>query len=81
MLNFLIAKAAEQQVLRGFPKFRDKGGVLLTLAKAIDIRLVSGFSFFQVGLIFLKLVVMEILVFLKIFRVQRKFYSIQIAMG
>ena len=42
MLNLMAAKAAEQQLLRGFTTVRDLGGGSLTLAKAIDMGLVIG---------------------------------------
>ncbi|MGY0392648.1 amidohydrolase family protein [Bizionia sp. KMM 8389] len=42
MLNLMAAKAAEKQLLRGFTTVRDLGGGSLTLAKAIDLGLVTG---------------------------------------
>lgn len=42
MLNLMAAKAAEKQLLRGFTTVRDLGGGSLTLAKAIDMGLVTG---------------------------------------
>lgn len=42
MLNFIAAKAAEKQLLRGFTTVRDLGGGALTLAKAIEKGLVIG---------------------------------------
>lgn len=41
-LNLFAAKAAENQLLRGFTTVRDLGGGALTLAKAIDMGLVTG---------------------------------------
>lgn len=49
MLNFLAAKAAEKQLLRGFTTVRDMGGGSLTLAKAIDMGLVKGLRVFSSG--------------------------------
>lgn len=42
MLNLMAAKASEKQLLRGFTTVRDLGGGSLTLAKAIDMGLVTG---------------------------------------
>lgn len=42
MLNLMAAKASEKQLMRGFTTVRDLGGGSLTLAKAIDMGLVTG---------------------------------------
>ena len=42
MLNLMAAQAAEKQLLRGFTTVRDLGGGSITLAKAIDMGLVTG---------------------------------------
>jgi len=42
MLNLMAAKAAEKQLMRGFTTVRDLGGGSLTLAKAIEMGLVTG---------------------------------------
>jgi imidazolonepropionase-like amidohydrolase len=49
MLNFIAARAAEKQLLRGFTTVRDLGGGALTLAKAIDMGLVNGPRVFPSG--------------------------------
>jgi imidazolonepropionase-like amidohydrolase len=48
-LNLFAAKAAEKQLLRGFTTVRDLGGGSITLAKAIDIGLVTGPRIFSSG--------------------------------
>lgn len=48
-LNFLAARAAEKQLLRGFTSVRDLGGGSLSLAKAIDMGLVNGPRVFSSG--------------------------------
>ena len=42
MLNLIAAKAAEKQLMRGFTTVRDLGGGSLSLAKAINMGLVTG---------------------------------------
>lgn len=42
MLNLMAAQASEKQLLRGFTTVRDLGGGSITLAKAIDMGLVTG---------------------------------------
>jgi imidazolonepropionase-like amidohydrolase len=42
MLNLMASKASEKQLMRGFTTVRDLGGGSLTLAKAIDLGLVTG---------------------------------------
>ncbi|MCO5724049.1 metal-dependent hydrolase family protein [Robiginitalea marina] len=49
MLNFIAARAAEKQLLRGFTTVRDLGGGALTLARAIDMGLVTGPRVFASG--------------------------------
>ncbi|WP_236252902.1 amidohydrolase family protein [Echinicola sp. 20G] len=49
MLNLMAAKASEKQLLRGFTTVRDLGGGSLTLAKAIDMGLVTGPRVFSSG--------------------------------
>lgn len=48
-LNLFAAKAAEKQLLRGFTTVRDLGGGAITLAKAIDMGLVTGPRIFASG--------------------------------
>ncbi len=48
-LNLFAAKAAEEQLLRGFTTVRDLGGGSLTLAKAIDMGLAKGPRIFSSG--------------------------------
>ncbi len=48
-LNLFAAKAAEEQLLRGFTSVRDLGGGSLTLAKAIDMGLAMGPRIFSSG--------------------------------
>ena len=49
MLNLLAAESAEKQLLRGFTTVRDLGGGALTLAKAIDMKIVKGPRVFASG--------------------------------
>lgn len=48
-LNLFAAKAAEEQLLRGFTTVRDLGGGSLSLAKAIDMGLTKGPRIFSSG--------------------------------
>jgi len=48
-LNLFAAKAAEEQLLRGFTTVRDLGGGSLSLAKAIDMGLAKGPRIFSSG--------------------------------
>ena len=48
-INLFAAKAAERQLLRGFTSVRDLGGGALSLAKAIDMGLVTGPRVFASG--------------------------------
>lgn len=48
-INLLAAKGAEKQLLRGFTTVRDLGGGALTLAKAINMGLVTGPRVFASG--------------------------------
>ncbi len=48
-LNLFAAKAAEEQLLRGFTTVRDLGGGSLTLARAIDMGLAKGPRIFSSG--------------------------------
>ncbi len=49
MLNLIAAKAAEKQLMNGFTTVRDLGGGALTLAKAIDMGLVTGPRIYSSG--------------------------------
>jgi imidazolonepropionase-like amidohydrolase len=48
-LNFIAAGAAQKQLMRGFTTVRDMGGGALSLAKAIDMGLVTGPRIFASG--------------------------------
>lgn len=49
MLNLMAAESAEKQLLRGFTTVRDLGGGALTLARAIDMKIVNGPRVFASG--------------------------------